>query len=235
MTKNFRPPDSSQVDDAVDISGLLTPLSVGSLRLPNRFALAPMTRYATPDGIPTAAYVPYFRRRAAGGLGLLITESALIPDPSTATDLDMLSYFHDSTKAAWKPVVEAVHDEGAAIFSQLLHAGVYRGHQPSLFPDVPTASPSGIDFYGEPIGAVTQQRGPSRPATALSCTVSCGRSLPPGSHPSSTKSSNFQTRERHSSDYATESTWASSSSGSTESVHTTTLQSSRGGSYLPRF
>ena len=152
MTTDFRPPDSSQVDDPVDISGLLTPLSVGSLRLPNRFALAPMTRYATPDGVPTAAYVPYFRRRAAGGMGLLITESALIPDPSTAMDLDMLSYFHDNAKAAWKPVVEAVHDEGAAIFSQLLHAGVYRGHRPSIFPDVPTASPSGIDFYGEPIG-----------------------------------------------------------------------------------
>lgn len=85
-------------------------------------------------------------------MGLLITESALIPDPSTAMDLDMISYFHDEAKAAWKPVVEAVHDEGAAIFSQLLHAGVYRSTHPTLFPDVPTASPSGLDFYGEPIG-----------------------------------------------------------------------------------
>lgn len=49
MTKDFRPPGSYRADDAVDISGLLTPLSVGSLRPPNRFALAPMTRYATPD------------------------------------------------------------------------------------------------------------------------------------------------------------------------------------------
>lgn len=67
MTKDFRPPDSFGVDDAVDISDLLAPLSVGSLRLPNRFALAPMTRYATPDGIPTAPYARYFQRRAAAG------------------------------------------------------------------------------------------------------------------------------------------------------------------------
>ncbi|OBF46337.1 12-oxophytodienoate reductase [Mycobacterium sp. 852002-50816_SCH5313054-b] len=139
-------------DDAVDISGLLTPLTVRSVRLPNRFALAPMTRYATPDGVPTAEYPGYFRRRAAGGMGLLITEATLIPDPSTALDLDMASYFRDEAKEVWRTVVEGVHDEGAAIFSQLLHAGVYRGPNPAVFPDVPAASPSGIDFYGEPVG-----------------------------------------------------------------------------------
>lgn len=29
---------------------------------------------------------------------------------------------------------------------------MYRGPSPTVFPDVPTASPSGIDFYGSPIG-----------------------------------------------------------------------------------
>lgn len=139
-------------ESAVDISGLLTPMRVNSLRLPNRFAMAPMTRYATPDGIPTAAYPEYFRRRAAGGMGLLITESTLIPDPSTAMDLDMVSYARAETAAAWRAVVDAVHEEGSAIFSQLLHAGVYRGPNPTVFPEVPTASPSGIDFYGHPVG-----------------------------------------------------------------------------------
>ncbi|WP_156664380.1 12-oxophytodienoate reductase [Mycobacterium sp. 852002-51613_SCH5001154] len=139
-------------DDMVDITGLLTPLTVRSVRLPNRFALAPMTRYATPDGVPTAEYPGYFRRRAAGGMGLLITEATLIPDPSTALDFDMASYFRDEAKAAWKTVVDGVHDEGAAIFSQLLHAGVYRGPNPERFPDVPTVSPSGIDLYCEPVG-----------------------------------------------------------------------------------
>lgn len=60
---------TSDAEQAVDISGLLTPIWVNSLRLPNRFALAPMTRYATPDGIPTTEYLGYFRRRAAGGMG----------------------------------------------------------------------------------------------------------------------------------------------------------------------
>ena len=104
-------------DDAVDISGLLTPLSVNSVRPADRFTLAPMTRYATPDGVPTAQYPQYFRRRAAGGMGLFITEATLIPEPSTALDLDMVSYLRDEAKLAWKTVVEGVHDEGAAIFS----------------------------------------------------------------------------------------------------------------------
>lgn len=139
-------------ESTAQVSGLLTPVTLGSVTLPTRFALAPMTRYATPDGVPTARYAEYYRRRAAGGMGLLITESALIPDPSTAMDLDMVSYFRDEAKAAWRPVVDAVHEQGAAIFSQLLHAGVYRGPAPSKFPDAPTVSPSGIDFYGEPVG-----------------------------------------------------------------------------------
>jgi 2,4-dienoyl-CoA reductase-like NADH-dependent reductase (Old Yellow Enzyme family) len=143
---------SSDVVNAGDVSGLLTPLWVNSVRLPNRFALAPMTRYATPDGVPTAQYPGYFRRRAAGGMGLLITESTLIPEPSTAMDLDMASFFRAEAALAWKAVVDEVHDEGAAIFSQLLHAGVYRGPDPTVFPEVPTASPSGIDFYGDPVG-----------------------------------------------------------------------------------
>jgi 2,4-dienoyl-CoA reductase-like NADH-dependent reductase (Old Yellow Enzyme family) len=143
---------SSDVDQAVDISGLLPPVWVNSLRLPNRFALAPMTRYATPDGVPTAQYPGYFRRRAAGGMGLLITESTLIPEPSTAVDLDMASLFRDEAVVAWKAVVDEVHQEGAAIFCQLLHAGVYRGINPNVFPEVPTASPSGIGFYGDPVG-----------------------------------------------------------------------------------
>ncbi len=152
MSRNDATAMGSDVENAVDVSGLLTPLWVNSVRLPNRFALAPMTRYATPDGVPTAQYPGYFRRRAAGGMGLLITESTLIPEPSTAMDLDMVSFFRAEAAAAWKAVVDEVHDEGAAIFSQLLHAGVYRGPDPTEFPEVPTASPSAIDFYGDPIG-----------------------------------------------------------------------------------
>lgn len=58
-------------------------------------------------------YPEYSRRRAAGGMGLLITESTLIPEPSTALDLDMVSFFRAEATAAWKAVVDAVHAEGA--------------------------------------------------------------------------------------------------------------------------
>ena len=35
-----------------DRQDLFTPLTIGSLRLHNRFAMAPMTRAASPGGIP---------------------------------------------------------------------------------------------------------------------------------------------------------------------------------------
>ena len=54
---------------------LFTPLRVGTLNLPNRLAVAPMTRVsATADGRATAQMADYYEAFAAGGFGLVITE-----------------------------------------------------------------------------------------------------------------------------------------------------------------
>src|SRR3546814_12879271 len=46
--------------------------------LRNRIAMAPMTREFSPGGIPTAAVADYYRRRAEGGVGLIVTEGVAI-------------------------------------------------------------------------------------------------------------------------------------------------------------
>ena len=61
------------VDDA-RLQDLFKPLTIGSLKLRNRFAMAPMTRGASPGGIPGADVAAYYARRAAGGTALIITE-----------------------------------------------------------------------------------------------------------------------------------------------------------------
>lgn len=51
------------------------PIRIGSLGLPNRLAMAPMkTAFGTTSGEVTDRLVAYFRRRAEGGVGLIISE-----------------------------------------------------------------------------------------------------------------------------------------------------------------
>ncbi len=67
------------------LSPLFRPLSIRSLELPNRIVMSPMTRSHSPGGVPGADVAEYYRRRAAGGTGLIITEGTAI-EHATAVD-----------------------------------------------------------------------------------------------------------------------------------------------------
>src|SRR4028119_847128 len=55
------------------MTDIWTPIEVGGIRLPNRMAMAPMTRgRALPDGTPSDISADYYAQRAT--LGLLVTE-----------------------------------------------------------------------------------------------------------------------------------------------------------------
>jgi len=141
--------DTSQPAD-----GLFEPFDVKSLRLRNRFAMAPMTRMLSPDGIPTREVAEYYRRRAAGGVGLIITEGTYIPDPAAGPDTAVPRHYGEHSLAGWKAVVDAVHGEGGQIIPQLWHLGVSRGEEPELEPDVESVSPSGLGLDGTEVGRV---------------------------------------------------------------------------------
>ena len=55
------------IAEAEALAPLLRPFRLGALTLPNRVAMAPMTRRACPGGVPGPANTEYYRRRAAGG------------------------------------------------------------------------------------------------------------------------------------------------------------------------
>ncbi|MDI9932947.1 NADH:flavin oxidoreductase [Rhodococcus sp. IEGM 1354] len=133
-------------------AGLFEPFEVKSLKLRNRFAMAPMTRAFSPDGIPGPDVAEYYRKRAAGGTGLIITEGTYIPDPAAGPHTRVPRIYGDASLEGWKGVVDAVHAEGSAIIPQLWHLGVERGTEPRLFPDVTTVSPSGIALDGSSVG-----------------------------------------------------------------------------------
>lgn len=139
--------DTSQLVD-----GLFEPFEVKSLHLRNRFAMAPMTRMFSPDGIPTVDVAEYYRRRAAGGVGLIITEGTYIPDPAAGPHTSVPRHYGEQSLAGWKAVVDAVHAEGGQIIPQLWHLGVGRGDKPELNPEIESISPSGLGLDGTASG-----------------------------------------------------------------------------------
>lgn len=115
------------------------PVDLGGLRLPNRIAMAPMTRSRAfgPGLSPTDAAVAYYAQRASAGL--IITEGT---QPSAAGQgyPDTPGLHSAAQVAAWRKVTDAVHAAGGRIFVQLMHTGRI-GH--------PTVTPEGLI----PVGA----------------------------------------------------------------------------------
>lgn len=103
---------------------LLQPIRLGSFILKNRIAVAPMTRIsATEDGSATEDMQRYYARFAQGGFGLIITEGTY-PDLSYSQGyLYQPGIANEEQAESWRPVVDAVHEAGAKIVLQLMHAG----------------------------------------------------------------------------------------------------------------
>ena len=116
--------DLTQHHGATADDPLFTPIDIGGVHLQNRTALAPMTRIsATEDGLVTDRNARYYAGFARGGFALVITEGTY---PDTEYSQGYLYQPGLATPAqaeAWRPVVEAVHAEGTAMFAQLMHAG----------------------------------------------------------------------------------------------------------------
>lgn len=119
-----------------DLSPLFAPLRIGALELANRVVMAPMSRYFCPEQIPHDDVVAYYRRRAAAGVGLIISEATYIPHSSAHSYQNVPTMYGDAALHGWKKVIDAVHAEGGRMFPQLWHTGSFRelgmGPDPSV-------------------------------------------------------------------------------------------------------
>lgn len=138
---------------------LSRPFTLGGLTVPNRVAMAPMTREFSPGGVPGPEVVDYYARRAAGGVGLIITEGTYVDHDAAGTRGAVPLFHGEEALAGWEQVVKAVHAEGATIMPQLWHVGMAREAGTPPFPDAPPSGPSGIGLDGTPEAghAMTEQ------------------------------------------------------------------------------
>jgi 2,4-dienoyl-CoA reductase-like NADH-dependent reductase (Old Yellow Enzyme family) len=135
------------------VDALFRPIGIRDLHLRNRLVMAPMTRNCSPAGVPTSQTIEYYRRRAEGGAGLIITEGVAVNrqgDPGPR-----VPYFSgEAALAQWALVAQAVHEAGGHIMPQLWHAGTAREFRGTADPAFETVGPS--DGYPNIVDGVEQ-------------------------------------------------------------------------------
>jgi 2,4-dienoyl-CoA reductase-like NADH-dependent reductase (Old Yellow Enzyme family) len=149
------PPDISAGDSPIlnrSTEALFRPFQLQGLTLANRIVMAPMTRSHSPEGVPGADVAAYYRRRAEGEVGLIITEGTFVDHPAAGFDPKVPHFYGDRALAGWRRVVEEVHQAGGLIFPQLWHVGMVVS--PGLQPrdGIRPIGPSGFSKPGERTG-----------------------------------------------------------------------------------
>lgn len=102
---------------------LFSDLQVRSIQIPNRIVMSPMTRSRSIDGIPGEDVAKYYRRRAEGGTGLIVTEGVALNHLSSVDHPRVPHMYGEEALAGWKHVVDEVHTAGSKIVPQLWHVG----------------------------------------------------------------------------------------------------------------
>jgi len=103
------------------MSALFRPLKLGSLELPNRIIMAPLTRARAGSArIPNTLMAEYYSQRATAGL---ILSEATSVDPMGVGYANTPGIWSDEQVEGWKKITSAVHARDGRIFLQLWHVG----------------------------------------------------------------------------------------------------------------
>ncbi|MER7839381.1 NADH:flavin oxidoreductase [Streptomyces sp. NPDC096040] len=127
---------------------LSRPIALNGLTVPNRIVMAPMTRQFSPGGVPGEDVVSYYARRAAAGVGLIVTEGTYVGHDSAGQSSSIPRFHGEEQLAGWAKVAEGVHAAGGTIVPQLWHIGMVRKQGQPPFADAPAVGPSGIRLDG---------------------------------------------------------------------------------------
>jgi N-ethylmaleimide reductase len=121
---------------------LFSPYPLGTLLLPNRAVMAPMTRNRALGHVPNPWLAQYYEQRSAAGL--IVTEATQVA-PESIGYPDTPGIHDEAQVAGWAAVTRAVHASGGRIFLQLWHVG--RIAHPA-FPGAVPLAPSAVAAAG---------------------------------------------------------------------------------------
>lgn len=106
--------------------------------------MAPMTRSKSPNQVPNDDVARYYRARAEGGVGLILTEGTSPEHRSASADVNVPAFFGGNSLEGWAKVVKEVKAARGHIMPQLWHQGVIRHPGTGPYPEAPSMSPSGL-------------------------------------------------------------------------------------------
>ncbi|CAM2832797.1 mycofactocin system FadH/OYE family oxidoreductase 2 [Prescottella defluvii] len=119
---------------------LFSPLRLGSRTLANRVVFtAHLTNYAC-GGLPTEQHAAYYAARAAGGVGMIVTEEQCV-HPSDWPYEKVIHGYRPEVVEGYRRITDAVHEHGAVILAQLNHNG---GQGSGMYSRRPLWAPSPV-------------------------------------------------------------------------------------------
>ncbi len=157
-------------------SVLSQPFKVRSLEVKNRIVMAPMTRAFAPEGIPGEPNAAYYRRRAEGGVGLILSEGTVVDRPASYNQQGVPFFHGEAPFAGWKGVIQAVHRAGGRMGPQIWHTGSTKGGS-GWEPDAPVESPSGLLAPGTPRGKQMNEEDIADTVAAFARSAAAAREL----------------------------------------------------------
>ncbi len=101
---------------------LFTSFRLRDIEFRNRIAVSSMCQYSADEGYPVTWHLVHLGSRAVGGAALVMAEASGVSAIGRISPGDSGIYM-DSHVEAWRPIVEFVKQQGAAVGIQLAHAG----------------------------------------------------------------------------------------------------------------
>ncbi|KAF9263621.1 FMN-linked oxidoreductase [Marasmius fiardii PR-910] len=116
---------------SVGVITLFQALQLGPLTLSHRVVMSALTRNrSSPDTVPNSLNVEYYRQRARGGAGLIISEEVLVTRQGTEWPYAP-GIWNEEQVNGWKKITSAVHEEVGRV----------------SHPDAPEQKKTGVPVY----------------------------------------------------------------------------------------
>jgi 2,4-dienoyl-CoA reductase-like NADH-dependent reductase (Old Yellow Enzyme family) len=128
------------------MSQLFSPFPVRGVTLKNRIVMSPMCMYSASEaGLPGDFHMAHLGARATGGAGLIFTEAAAVESRGRISVND-LGLWDDEQIEPLARIVRLCQAEGAAMGTQLAHAGRKAWSPTKGRGPLPAVAPSAVPF-----------------------------------------------------------------------------------------